>query len=105
MASLPVSSRAKTFWAFSRTDEFGAWLCTGRFSCLFTGCFWLSPGWFGGRVLSVVVGSFGCMSSLVSGVTHPAFAAVEAMNAALDELAEASLWSLPTAGAAQLVVE
>ncbi len=41
----------------------------------------------------------------MSGVTHPAFAAVEAVNAALDELAEASLWSLPTADAARLVVE
>jgi len=45
------------------------------------------------------------MSSLVSGVTHPAFAAVEAVNAALDELADASLWSLSTAEAARLVVE
>src|SRR2546423_712361 len=45
------------------------------------------------------------MSSLVSGVTHPAFAAVEAINAALDELGEASLWSLSTADAALLVVE
>ena len=38
-------------------------------------------------------------------MTHPAFAAVDAVNAALDELAEASLWSLPTAEAARLVVE
>lgn len=45
------------------------------------------------------------MSSVISGVTHPAFAAVEAINAALDVLAGASLWSLPTADAARLVVE
>jgi|SRR5665213_276021 len=45
------------------------------------------------------------MSSLVSGVTHPAFAAVEAVNAALDGLADAALWSLSTADAARLVVE
>ena len=42
---------------------------------------------------------------MVSGVTHPAFAAVEAVNAALDELAGAALWSLPAADAARLVVE
>ena len=54
--------------------------------------------------MSVVVGSFGFMSSLVGGVTHPAFAAVDAVNAGLDELAEASLWALPTAELAALVV-
>jgi hypothetical protein len=44
------------------------------------------------------------MSSLVGGVTHPAFAAVDAVNAGLDELAGASLWALPTAELAALVV-
>jgi hypothetical protein len=44
------------------------------------------------------------MSSVVSDYRHPAIEAVAAINAALDELAAASLWSLRAAELAELIV-
>jgi hypothetical protein len=44
------------------------------------------------------------MSSAVSEYKHPAVAAVEAMNVALDEFADASLWSMPVRDLAALVI-
>jgi hypothetical protein len=44
------------------------------------------------------------MSSVVSDCRHPAVEAVDAINAALDELSAASLWSLRAAELAELIV-
>src|SRR5450432_2616576 len=44
------------------------------------------------------------MSSVISDYCHPAIEAVAAINAGLDELAAASLWSLRAAELAELIV-
>jgi hypothetical protein len=54
--------------------------------------------------MSVVVGRFIGMSSAVADYRHPAVEAVAAIDAALTELAEAPLWSMPAADVARLVV-